>query len=143
MEPEVAKHYREISSLKNQQPDLEVWIAVGGWAMNDPGLYRTAFSNMAASEAHQDAFFESLITFMSQYDFDGVDLDWEYPMASDRGGIPADFDNLPKMLARLRKRLNASGRKFGLSITLVSSAPKPPKDIAHMFLFCRTNHFIP
>lgn len=45
----------------------------------------------------------------------------EYPVAPDRGGIPEDFDNFSNFLARLRSRLNSSGRRFGLSITLVCS----------------------
>ena len=87
--------------------------------MNDPGPYRTTFSDMAKSIAHQDAFFESVVTFLFQHNFDGVDIDWEYPVADDRGGTPADYDNLATMLQRFRERLNRSGKKFGLSITLV------------------------
>lgn len=77
MDSETATHYDEVTRLKAKQPNLEVWIAIGGWAMNDPGPYRTAFSDMAKSESAQDAFFESLISFMFQHDFDGIDLDWE------------------------------------------------------------------
>jgi GH18 family chitinase len=55
-------------------------IAIGGWSMNDPDqpTART-FSELAASQSHQDAFFESLLSFMDKYGFDGVDIDWEYP----------------------------------------------------------------
>jgi chitinase len=88
--------------------------------MNDPGPYRTAFSDMAKSTENQDAFFESLVTFLFQHDFDGVDIDWEYPVAEDRGGIPEDYENLVTMLRRLRERLNRSGKRFGISMTLVS-----------------------
>jgi GH18 family chitinase len=42
------------------------------------------------------------------------------PVAEDRGGIPADFDNYVNLLRRLRERLNASGREYGISLTLVS-----------------------
>lgn len=77
MDAETGKHYREVTGLKSKQPDLEVWIAIGGWAMNDPGDYRTTFSDLAKSDAAQDAFFESLITFMGIHNFDGVDIDWE------------------------------------------------------------------
>lgn len=87
--------------------------------MNDPGPYRTTFSDLAKSTSAQDEFFESLITFMQKYNFDGVDIDWEYPWAEDRGGIPADFDNFVNFLRRLRERLNSTGRTYGLSITLV------------------------
>ncbi|KAK8857289.1 glycoside hydrolase family 18 protein [Apiospora arundinis] len=121
MDAETGSHYDEVTHLKNRQPGLEVWIAIGGWAMNDPGPYRTAFSDMVKSEANQDAFFESLISFMALHDFDGVDLDWEYPVAEDRGGIPEDFDNYVHMLARLRNRLNGTGRRVGISITLPAS----------------------
>jgi chitinase len=121
MDAETASHYDEVSALKAKQPGLQVWIAVGGWAMNDPGPFRTAFSDMAKSTARQDAFFRSLTAFLFKHDFDGVDLDWEYPAAEDRGGIPEDFDNFVTMLQRLRAHLNGSGKKFGLSITLPAS----------------------
>ena len=44
----------------------------------------------------------------------------EYPVADDRGGIPEDFDNYVTLLKRLRSRFNASGRPYGISITLAS-----------------------
>ncbi|KAF9876847.1 hypothetical protein CkaCkLH20_05693 [Colletotrichum karsti] len=121
MDAETASHYDEVTGLKARQDDLEVWIAIGGWAMNDPGPYRFAFSDMASSEANQDAFFDSLVTFMMLHDFDGVDIDWEYPVAEDRGGIEADFDNFVNMMRRLRVHLNASGKRFGVSLTLPAS----------------------
>ncbi|KAJ4009153.1 hypothetical protein NW752_009451 [Fusarium irregulare] len=121
MDKGTAARYDRVTRLKQKQKDLEVWIAIGGWAMNDPGKYRTVFSDLAKSEKKQDAFFDSLITFMQQHSFDGVDLDWEYPVAEDRGGIEEDFDNYVNLLARLRRRLNSSGRKYGLTLTLPAS----------------------
>lgn len=48
--------------------------------MNDPDqpTART-FSELAASKAHQDTFFASLLSLMDKHGFDGVDIDWEYP----------------------------------------------------------------
>jgi chitinase len=77
MDKGTAARYDRVTRLKQKQDELEVWIAIGGWAMNDLGKYRTVFSDLAKSEKKQDAFFDSLITFMQQHDFDGVDLDWE------------------------------------------------------------------
>ncbi|KAM7210290.1 chitinase [Rhypophila decipiens] len=113
--------YSAVTALKARQPGLEVWLAVGGWAHNDDGPYRTAFSDMAKSDANQDAFFESLISLMFRHNFDGIDIDWEYPVAHDRGGIPADFDNYVRMLRRLRERLNRTGKRFGISIAIPAS----------------------
>ncbi|CAK7232756.1 hypothetical protein SCUCBS95973_008363 [Sporothrix curviconia] len=79
--------------------------------MNDPGPYRTAFSDMTLSEAKQVAFFESLLMFMATHGFDGVDIDWEYPVADDRGCGAEDFKNYVYMLSRLRARLDGSGRR--------------------------------
>ena len=77
MDEGTGKLYSEVTNLKARQRGLQVWLAIGGWAMNDEGPYRHAFSNMAKSDANQDAFFESLITLMFQHNFDGVDIDWE------------------------------------------------------------------
>jgi hypothetical protein len=99
--------------------------------MNDPGPYRTTFSDLAKSTAAQDAFFESLITFMRRHNFDGVDLDWEYPVADDRGGIADDYENFVTLVRRLRERLNQTGKNYGITITLVSlstdTSSKSPK----------------
>jgi chitinase len=76
MDADTASRYKEVTALKGRQKNLEVWIAIGGWAMNDPGPTRTTFSDLAKSQTAQDAFFESLITFMLANGFDGVDIDW-------------------------------------------------------------------
>lgn len=57
---------------------------------------------------------------MKANNFDGVDIDWEYPVAEDCGGILEDFDNYVTFLKNLRNHLNGSGRHYGLSLTLVS-----------------------
>lgn len=121
MDDTTGTFYSTVTALKAHQPNLEVWIAVGGWSMNDPGIYRTVFSDLAADEDKQDIFFEALITFMVNNNFDGVDLDWEYPMADDRGGIDADYSNYVNFVSRLRQRLSEEGRVYGLSITLPAS----------------------
>lgn len=76
MDANTASLYKRVTALKARQNDLQVWIAIGGWAMNDPGPRRTTFSDLAKSESAQTAFFESLLTFMLANDFDGVDIDW-------------------------------------------------------------------
>ncbi|PWY82995.1 glycoside hydrolase [Aspergillus heteromorphus CBS 117.55] len=121
MDNTTAPLYRPVTALKGRQSGLKVWIAVGGWAMNDPGPSKTTFSDLAASEASQDTFFDSLLSFMQSNNFDGVDLDWEYPVADDRGGRPEDFANYVTLLKRLRERLNQSGNHYGVSITLPAS----------------------
>jgi GH18 family chitinase len=78
--------YRRLTNLKRSDLDLKVYIAIGGWTFNDAGPTATTFSELAASEAKQQKFFQSLAVFMANYGFDGVDFDWEYPGAEDRSG---------------------------------------------------------
>ncbi|PYI27235.1 glycoside hydrolase [Aspergillus indologenus CBS 114.80] len=121
MDKNTASLYKAVTGLKRKQSNLQVWIAIGGWAMNDPSPTQFTFSDLATSQTAQDAFFESLLSFMQTNDFDGVDLDWEYPVSEDHGGRPADFANFVMLLKRLRERLNQSGRRYGISITLPAS----------------------
>ncbi|CAG8236650.1 unnamed protein product [Penicillium salamii] len=122
MASDVAALYKNVTLLKQQQDDLEVWISIGGWAFNDDDQSTaTTFSDLAASESAQKEFFASLITFLVKYKFDGVDIDWEYPAAEDRSGKSADYKNFSSFLKNLRKALDGTGMVFGLSITIPSS----------------------
>ncbi|KAH8889137.1 hypothetical protein GQ53DRAFT_653194, partial [Thozetella sp. PMI_491] len=81
-----------VSKLKLTYPGLRVNIAVGGWNFNDPPT-QNYFSNMASDYDNQQTFINSVVSYLNKYGLDGIDIDWEYPTASDRGGIPADTDN--------------------------------------------------
>ncbi|GIC89051.1 uncharacterized protein Aud_005452 [Aspergillus udagawae] len=113
--------YRRVTYLKTIDPDLKVFIAIGGWAYNDPGPTATTFSDLAASIEKQKTFFKSLVRFLATYNFDGIDLDWEYPVADDRSGRPEDYKNLPILLKNLKAALKNTGGRDGLSITLPAS----------------------
>lgn len=67
---------QRISSIKLIQPDIKIWIAVGGWAFNDPGPTASIFSDLTASESKQEVFFDSLVKMMNTFGFDGIDIDW-------------------------------------------------------------------
>lgn len=111
--------YKRVTDLKANQPGLQVWISVGGWSMNDPDqpTYHT-FSDLAHSTEAQSKFSKSLLSFMQTHGFDGVDIDWEYPGATERGGKSTDYRDFVVFLDNLRRSI---GHNYGLSITLPSS----------------------
>jgi GH18 family chitinase len=110
-----------VANLKLKDPSIKVFITVGGWTFNNPGPTATTFSDLAASPAAQMAFIKSLLSFMSTYNFDGVDIDWEYPAAPDRNGRDIDYVNFPKFIENPKKVLSASGGRDGLSVAVPTS----------------------
>ncbi|KAJ6033310.1 chitotriosidase-1 [Penicillium canescens] len=59
---------------------------------------------------------------MVHFGFDGVDLDWEYPGASDRGGNKEDVKNYVLLMKTIREKFNSSARVYyGLSFTIPTS----------------------
>jgi chitinase len=102
--------------LVHTNVDLETWISIGGWSMNDPDQpTATTFSDLPASGSPQSKFFDSLMSFMETYGFDGVDID---PVAEERSGRAADFDNYTSFLKNLRNALGSMGHKYGLIVEI-------------------------
>jgi chitinase len=53
--------------------EVRVLISVGGWGWDEQ------FEAMAADPAARQVFVRGLVDIVAQYDFDGADIDWEYP----------------------------------------------------------------
>lgn len=67
-------------ALKQKKPSLQVWLSIGGWDLG--GLI---FSDMVRFKGTRSNFIGSAIEVMDAWGFDGIDIDWEYPAALDRG----------------------------------------------------------
>ena len=85
--------YSRFTALKQKKTGLQTWISIGGWSFTDPPT-AGSFSKMVSTQANRQAFVNNAVAFMKQYGFDGMDIDWEYPGESDRGGTSADKANL-------------------------------------------------
>lgn len=94
--------FGRFTALKDSHNGLQTWISVGGWSFTDPGPTRSSFSDMTSSSGNRQMFITGLMSFMNHYGFDGVDLDWEYPQADDRGGVTADRNNYVALVKELR-----------------------------------------
>jgi chitinase len=113
--------YPQLAALQVRDLGQQLWISIGGWDFSDSDApTATTFSDLAgADQTQQNAFFASLILFMTTWGFTGVDIDWEYPAADDRNGRAEDYTNFPIFLANLKGALDEYN--FGLSITLPTS----------------------
>ncbi|KAE8419746.1 glycoside hydrolase superfamily [Aspergillus pseudocaelatus] len=95
--------FKQVTDVKKKNPNLKVLVALGGWTHTDPGPYREVFTTMVSSPANRQTFITNLLSFLNQYGFDGVDIDWEYPGAEERGGRPTDKENFTKLLQEMRQ----------------------------------------
>ncbi|KAL2204347.1 glycoside hydrolase, partial [Sarocladium strictum] len=109
---------RFISTIKLFQPNVRLWVALGGWAFNSPGPTQTTFSDIAASKTKTKTFLDSLASVMTEYSFDGVDIDWEFPVAEDRnnGLRPQDYKNMVTFMRRLRSRMEKMKKMTSMAI---------------------------
>ena len=64
-------------------------------------------------------FFFSL--FCRQYNFDGLDLDWEYPTFRD-GGKPEDRNNYAKFVVEMREAFELEAKQTGKDRLLITMA---------------------
>ncbi|MGN9806021.1 glycosyl hydrolase family 18 protein [Micromonospora sp. L32] len=80
--------------------NVKVSIAIGGW--NDGN--DSAFEALAANSGTRNAFVSNVISFVNQYNLDGVDVDWEYP---DPG---ASANNYSLLMQQLSSALHSRGK---------------------------------
>jgi GH18 family chitinase len=113
-------NFNQLAKLKEKHPHLVTMISVGGWTLSN------RFSDVALTPASRAVFAQSAVDFMVQHGFDGVDIDWEYPVG---GGLesnvyrPEDKQNYTLLLRELRARLDAQGAKDGRKYYLSIAAP--------------------
>jgi GH18 family chitinase len=110
----------EFISLKETNPALSCFMSIGGWDFNS-GDTATYWSDMVSTSAGRKSFAKEVLHIMQTYGFDGVDLDWEYPVDSDRGGSASDKANYVLLIYQLRETFSASGQTYGISFTIPSS----------------------
>ncbi|KAJ3282218.1 hypothetical protein HK104_011036 [Borealophlyctis nickersoniae] len=109
-----------MNKLKQINPDLKTGISVGGWAFNDPPTERR-FSVMVETAQNRSIFINSALAFMRQYGLNGIDIDWEYPGADDRGGVEADTANFGIFMKELKAACAAAPENFFVSVTAPAS----------------------
>nr|XP_023030252.1 probable chitinase 2 [Leptinotarsa decemlineata] len=112
--------YQRITALKRDYPHLKVSLAIGGWNEGS-----TNYSNLAANPQRRSRFVANSLDFIRKYNFDGLDLDWEFP--GKRGGAKEDKGNFLLLV----KELKAAFRKDKLLLTAAFGAGKDTIDLGY------------
>jgi len=112
----------QITNLKQRAPGLKIWISIGGWTFSDNGTKtQPVWGDLASTQVKRTQFTNNLYKFMKHWGFDGVDLDWEYPGAPDRGGKKEDSQNYVNLLETIYVIFTASNSNYGISFTAPTS----------------------
>ena len=123
----IGGNFADVAQLKRSNSHLRVLISLGGWTGSK------YFSKAAATADARERFAQSVVNvFFRPYPglFDGVDIDWEFPVAGGRLGNlnePSDRANFTLLIAELRRKLSqvsaAGGRRLELTVA-VSADPE-------------------
>lgn len=115
------KNFQDFQTLKAKYPGLKTIISVGGWDNSQ------RFSDAAATSASREVFAQSCVDFILKYGFDGVDLDWEYPVSGGATGMvhrTQDKQNFTLLIQAIRQKLNDQTAKDSKHYTLtITGAP--------------------
>jgi chitinase len=124
-------NFAALRRLKERHPHLRTLISLGGWGGS------AHFSDAAATPEARRRFVESTLdVFMRAHPgvFDGVDLDWEYPVAGGRPENrtrPEDRENYTLLVEEFRRALDRQGRRDGKRYALTLAAPAGPRHLAN------------
>lgn len=96
---------------------VKVLLSVGGWEDSNN------FPEVAASQTTRAAFAHSCLEIAKLYDFDGMDIDWEYPGYAEHKGTRDDKHNFTTLLQITRDSLNAYAKQVGKRMLLTAALP--------------------
>jgi len=117
-----AAHFKALAALKRKHPQLHTMISIGGW--NAGG-----FSDAALTAQSRERFVRSCVAMFFEQQrgsFDGVDIDWEFPVSGGPLEItdrPEDRHNMTLLVQEFRRQLDALDDGKGPHRLLTAALP--------------------
>src|SRR5262249_13351222 len=102
---------RELTGTAHQA-GVKGILSLGGWGWD------RQFASVVSKARKEDRHFEGVMEIVDQNDYDGIDLDWEYPDTKE------EVIGFERLTRRFRKALDDLGRKKGraMVVTMAASA---------------------
>lgn len=118
----------ELSRLKQHNPTLRILFSLGGWSnTNDASVSVARYRHAAASPKARSRLAASCLRLLQQYDFDGIDIDWEYPRR-------ADAANFLALLKEFRRQLDLASRQRARPYQLTMAGAGDAFNLARTYL---------
>jgi chitinase len=131
-------HFEALVMLKRADPGLKVVLSIGGWGAG-------GFSDVALTPQSRAVFADECMLLAA--DFDGVDLDWEFPVAGGPTELiarPEDRHNATLLAQELRRRLGPT-RLLAAALPagrLQSAGPYDPAESYELAAFADVLDFV-
>jgi chitinase len=114
-----AETFAALRELRAKHPGLKLIVSIGGWDA------APQYSDIALTGRSRSRFAASCIqAFLVGQGFDGIDLDWEFPV---HGGMnrsrPQDRLDATALVRAFRRKLDALGRKSHRHYLLTMATP--------------------
>ncbi|CAG2168417.1 unnamed protein product [Oppiella nova] len=117
--------FKHFTDLRQKNPHLITLVAIGGW-----GEGSDKYSQMANDPGARKTFVDSVVKFVGQHAFNGLDVDWEYPAMSAVGnGVRKNADK--QAFIDLLRELHTAFQPHGYLLTAAVSAGKAIVDRAY------------
>lgn len=107
-------NFFDFTDLKTKNPKLKTLLSVGGETLS------TIFPNIVG-ERTVGIFAENCKIYLRDRNFDGLDIDWEFPKSASR-------DDFTRLLKVMRETFDAETLKEGQSPLLLTIATAPGKE---------------
>ncbi|KAI8435064.1 hypothetical protein MSG28_003474 [Choristoneura fumiferana] len=117
--------YERVTSLK----DVKVILGLGGWTDSAGDKY----SRLVSSSAARSKFTEKLVTFLRTHNFQGLHLDWNYPVcwqSNCKKGARSDKANYALLIQEVSKALHGAGMELGVAISGYKEVIESAYDLA-------------
>ncbi|OTB08812.1 glycoside hydrolase family 18 protein [Hypoxylon sp. CI-4A] len=98
---------------KKYNRNLKTLLSIGGWN------YSPKFTTVAASDATRHTFAASAVKLVTDWGFDGIDIDWEYPTTD------TDKANFVKLVEACRHAFDRHSLLLGLHYRFTISVASP------------------
>ncbi|XP_078500828.1 chitotriosidase-1-like [Lissotriton helveticus] len=107
--------FEDFNRLKTKNPGLKTLLSVGGWLLGTK-----PFTDMVSTDINRKAFVDSVPLFLRNHDFDGLELNWQFP--GSRGSPPEDKTRFTVLIQELSKEFHEEAVRSGRDRLLLSAA---------------------